>query len=171
MPQRPAAVRSTLPIWRWLRVEPASWPSSRTFFIASCSRLIRFFLRGFRYLSSMYLAAADGQSPSLCGCQRQYGGGCAGDARVGDDGRCALPGFQHQGLVVGEKDQSCEKDPLGRRTLKRLPARSLGCSRWTGGLPRVSLPVPAYHTPGSAGAPGPPGRQLSGAPASWPLGL
>ena len=34
-----------------------------------------------------------------------------------------------------------------------LPARSLGCSRWTDGLPRVSLPVPAYHTPGSAGCP------------------
>ena len=51
------------------------------------------------------------------------------------------PGFHHQGLVVGEKDQSSEKDPLGRRTLKRLPARSLRCSRWTGGLPRVSVPV------------------------------
>ena len=34
-----------------------------------------------------------------------------------------------------------------------MPARSLRCSRWTGGLPRVPLPVPAYLTPGSAGCP------------------
>ena len=63
------------------------------------------------------------------------------------------PVFSTRVLVVGEKGQSCEKDPLRRRTLKRLPARSLRCSRWTGGLPRVSVPVPAYHTPGSAGCP------------------
>ena len=33
------------------------------------------------------------------------------------------PVFSTRVLVVGEKGQSCEKDPLRRRTLKRLPAR------------------------------------------------
>ena len=97
--------------------------SSWIFFLASSSRFIRFSLRGFRHLFFYVSCCHHGQSPSLCGRRRQYGGGPAGNARVGDDDRCALPGFQHQGSR-GRR----ERPVLRKRSAEEEDAEEVACS-------------------------------------------